>query len=353
MAFEVTLQPSGHVFTSTPDTPVLTAGLQAGFQLPYSCRSGICGTCKGRVLSGTVDHGNASESYLTLEERQAGITMLCQARARSDLVVEVRELQGLAGIQTRVVPCRVIAIERAAEDVTVLRVRIPMNEHMRFLAGQYVDLLLANGERRSYSIACPPHPQGVTELEFHIRHIPGGLFTDHVFGGMKPRELLKFEGPLGTCFVREESRKPIVFLASGTGFAPIKAMLLDAFARSMNASRELRLYWGGRTRPDLYMMDTVRQWAETHGHFTFVPVLSAPTPACGWSGRTGNVHEAVLQDFGDLSGHQVYACGAPVMVDAARQSFVRERGLPDSEFFADEFFNASDRIAAGHATTSA
>jgi len=222
----------------------------------------------------------------------------------------------------------------------VLGLRLPMNENFRFVAGQYLDFLLKDNQRRSYSIAVPPKPEGVTALELHVRHTPGGLFTDPAFSTLKVRDLLRFEGPLGTFYLREDSDKPIVLVASGTGFAPIKAICEYALAKKINEARPMTLYWGCRAKRDLYMLDVPLSWQAPN--FRFIPVLSDPTPECQWTGRTGFVHRAVMQDFPDLSGCQVYACGVPVMVDAARRDFSARCQLPPEEFFADSFLTAAD-----------
>ena len=339
MAHKVTLQPSGHSFEVAEGQNILQAGLDSGYSLPYSCRTGICRTCRGTIREGRVDYGMVHPTYLPDSDKAKGYALLCQAQPLTDAVIELRELEGLAGIRVRVVPCRVAKIERPAPDVTILGVRLPMNENMLYLAGQYIDFLLKDGKRRSYSIASKPAAEGVTALELHVRHTPGGAFTDHVFGAMKERDILRFEGPLGTFYLREDSAKPIVMVASGTGFAPIKAMCEAAMEKGMK--RPVSLYWGCRARRDLYMLDIPSAWE--HPNFRFVPVLSDPTPECRWSGRIGFVHRAVMEDFPDLSGHQVYACGAPVMVDAARADFSAECKLPDEEFFADSFLTEADR----------
>ncbi|MFP3613171.1 CDP-6-deoxy-delta-3,4-glucoseen reductase [Paraburkholderia sp. SIMBA_050] len=342
MSFKVTLRPSGHVYGVEDGVSILSAGLAAGYSLAYSCRAGACRTCKSRIVEGKVDYGNASRAYLTDSERREGYALICQARALSDVVIEAQVLNGLAGIRSRVTPCRVVKLERAASDVMVVRVRLPMNENLMFAAGQYVDFLLPSGARRTYSIANAPHAEGVTELEFHLRHMPGGLFTDRVFSEMKVRELLTLEGPLGTFFIREDSNKPIILVAGGTGFAPIKSMLLNAFARHTNEKRPIHFYWGARTVEGLYMHDLVNEWAAKYANFTFVPVVSNPTPARDWHGRTGYVHQAVLDDHADLAGREVYVCGAPGLVEAAKGTFVSLRGLAPQDFFADEFLPAAD-----------
>jgi CDP-4-dehydro-6-deoxyglucose reductase, E3 len=340
MSHTVTLKPSGHRFEVKEGQSILQAGLDAGFMMPYSCRTGVCRTCRGTLREGKVNYGAVHPTYLPDTDKAKGFALLCQAQPLSDLVIEVRELEGMAGLRPRMIPCRIEKLEKPAPDVAVMGLRLPMNENFRFLAGQYIDVLLKEAKRRSYSIANAPKPEGVTFLEVHVRHTPGGLFTDHVFSKAKVRDLLRFEGPLGTFYLREDSDKPIVMVASGTGFAPIKAMCEAAFERDLK--RPITLYWGCRARRDLYMLDVPASWQREN--FKFIPVLSDPTPECQWTGRTGFVHRAVMQDFPDMSGVQVYACGAPVMVDAARADFGSQCGLPAEEFFADSFLTEADKV---------
>jgi CDP-4-dehydro-6-deoxyglucose reductase len=224
-------------------------------------------------------------------------------------------------------------MRRLADDVMVLGLKLPANERLQFLAGQYLEFLLKDGSRRSFSMGNAPHTDDLVEL--HVRHVAGGQFTDHVFGKMKERDILRFEGPLGTFFLREDSRKPVVFVASGTGFAPIKSIVETALHKGV--ARAMTLYWGGRRPKDLYMDEVAKGWP-----IKYVPVVSDALPEDNWSGRTGFVHRAVMQDFPDLSGHQVYACGVPIMVDSARRDFVSQCRLPEDEFYADSFTTQAD-----------
>jgi len=345
MTFQVTIAPSQHQFTVTAEQTVLDAALAAGILLPYSCRSGACSTCKAKIVSGTIQPVPSAEVVLTPEEREAGYTLLCQARATSDLVVESREIRLASDIQVRKLPSRVTSISRPAADVAVLQLQLPATETFKFYAGQYVELILKDGKRRSYSMANPPH--AAAALELHIRHLPGGLFTDHVFGAgatqMKEREIMRIEGPLGSFFLREDSDLPIVMVASGTGFAPIKAIIEHMVHQEIK--RPVTLYWGGRRPCDLYMHALAQNWAATIPNFSYVPVVSDALPEDAWTGRTGFVHKAVMQDFPDLAGHQVYACGAPIVVDSARREFVAQCHLPDDAFFADSFTSEADLAA--------
>jgi CDP-4-dehydro-6-deoxyglucose reductase, E3 len=338
MAHRVTLKPSGHSFEVAEGKTVLQAGLDAGYDLPYSCREGVCRTCRGTIKEGSVDYGHVSPRYLSDEDKAKGYALLCQAKPLVDLVVEVRELAGLHGIRPKMLPARVERLDKPAPDVAVLGVKLPANANLKFVAGQYVDFLLKDGKRRSYSIANPPTEQGVGALEFHIRQTPGGLFTEQVFGTMKLRDLLRFEGPLGTFYLREDSDKPIVMVASGTGFAPIKAII--EYAQAKGIQRPITFYWGCRVERDLYLHDLAKTW-ERPG-FKYVPVLSDEK----WSGRMGFVHRAVMEDFPDMRGVQVYACGAPVMVEAARRDFSAQCGLPPEEFYADSFITEADKAPA-------
>jgi CDP-4-dehydro-6-deoxyglucose reductase len=318
---------------------VLAAALRQDLVLPYGCRNGACGSCKAKIVEGRVDYGVYQKKALTDDERAQGKALLCQARPLSDLVVEARTISAAKDIQIKVLPCRVQRMDRLADDVIVLYLKLPANERLQFLAGQYVEFLLRDGSRRSFSMGNAPQDDELIQL--HVRHLPGGQFTDHVFGKMKERDILRFEGPLGTFFLREDSQKPIVFVASGTGFAPIKSIIEHALHKGI--ARPMALYWGGRRPKDLYMNALPQQWATEHAQlFKYVPVISDALPEDGWTGRTGFVHRAVMQDFPDLSGHQVYACGIPVMVDAARRDFTAQCRLPEDEFYADSFTSQAD-----------
>jgi CDP-4-dehydro-6-deoxyglucose reductase, E3 len=330
---KVKIQPSGHQFDVDEGESVLTAALRQDLVLPYGCRNGACGTCKGKIVEGEVDYGVYQRKALTDEEKAQGKALFCQARPLTDLVIEARTIGAAKDIQIKTLPCRVQKMERLADDVIVLYLKLPANERLQFLAGQYVEFLLKDGSRRSFSMGNAPHDDELIQL--HVRHVPGGQFTEHVFGKMKERDILRFEGPLGTFFLREDSAKPIVLVASGTGFAPIKSIVEHALRKGV--ARPMVLYWGGRRPKDLYMDALPKQWP-----IKYVPVVSEALPEDQWTGRTGFVHRAVMEDFPDLSAHQVYACGVPVMVDAARRDFTRECKLPEDEFFADSFTTQAD-----------
>ena len=343
MSFKVTVLPSRHEFTVEEGQSVLDAALAAGIVLPYSCRNGACSTCKGRVVEGSYEGGPNSAQIIPEEEREQGYTLFCQARPLSDLTIEAQEVRMASDIQIRKMPSRIMGMEKLADDIMVLKVQLPASDPFRYYPGQYLDFILRDGKHRSYSMATPPNEANLVEL--HIRHTPGGAFTDHVFGvgatQMKVREILRVEAPLGSFFLRD-SDKPAVLLASGTGFAPIKAMVEHMIATG--DTRPVRLYWGGRRPADLYMNDMARAWEAQLPDFRYVPVVSDALPEDNWQGRSGFVHRAVMEDIPDLAGYQVYACGAPIMVDSARHDFTEVCGLPEEEFFADAFTTAADAV---------
>jgi CDP-4-dehydro-6-deoxyglucose reductase len=345
MTFTVTVQPSGRLFQVDRDEPILAAAIREGVGLPYGCKDGACGSCKCRLLEGRVIHGAYQSKALSVEEEEAGWILTCQAAPQTDLVLEARTVPGAGEFPVRKMPTRVTRIERPAADVAILRMQLPANDLLRYHAGQYIEFILRDGSRRSYSMANAPHTQEREPgLELHLRHLPGGKFTDHVFTAMKEKDVLRLEGPFGSFFLREESPKPMLLLASGTGFAPIKAIIEHLEFKA--SQRRAVLYWGCRSRADLYLHDWALAAAGRLPNLHYVPVLSEPRPEDAWTGRTGFVHHAAMHDLPDLTQWQVYACGAPVMVESAQKDFIARCGLPDDEFYADAFTSEADKHGA-------
>jgi CDP-4-dehydro-6-deoxyglucose reductase len=354
MVHKVTVRPSGREFTVEQGETILAAALRAGVQLPYSCKGGTCGTCKCQGVDGEWVQGPHSAAALSEAESAQRKLLVCCSEPASDLVIEARELAGVGDIPVKKMPCRIARIERPADDVAVIHLQLPANERLQYRAGQYLEFILKDGVRRSYSIATSPHAD--EQIALHVRHMPGGVFTDALFGlktpAVKERDIVRFEGPLGAFFLREDSSKPIVLLAGGTGFAPIKAIAEHLFHKRANRdepgipARPIVLYWGARRRKDLYLDELPQRWATEQPNFSYVPVLSEPGADDGWQGRSGLVHQAVMQDLPDLSAHQVYACGAPLMIEAARRDFTARCGLPEEEFFADAFTSQADLARA-------
>ena len=348
MPYTITVQPSGRTFEAEAGEPMLAAGIRQGIGLPYGCKDGACGSCKCKKVSGQVRHGPHQSKALSADEEAAGYVLTCCGVPESDVVLESRQVTHAGAFPIKKMPARVAELERLTTDVMRVRLQLPANDVIQYHAGQYIEIILRDGKRRSYSMAGAPHTltaSGPPLVDLHIRHMPGGAFSDHVFGAMKAKEILRIEGPYGSFHLQDDSPKPIVFLASGTGFAPIKAII--EHMQFMGITREAVLYWGGRRPHDLYMNDWVQARCAEMPNLTYVPVVSDALPEDGWSGRTGFVHRAVLQDHPDLTAHQVYACGAPVMVDAARRDFVQQAGLPEYEFYADAFTSEADKLHEG------
>jgi CDP-4-dehydro-6-deoxyglucose reductase len=345
MSFTVTLQPAQRSFTVMRDEPILSAAIRQGIGMPYGCRDGACGSCKSRLLEGRVIHGAHQLKALSVAEEDAGFILPCCAAAQTDCVVEARSVPGAGDFPILKMPARVLSLERVASDVIILKVQLPANQNLQYRAGQYIEIILRDGARRSYSMANAAHNLGSPPaLELHLRRMVGGVFTDHVFNAMKERDILRIEGPFGSFFLREDSAEPLVplvLLASGTGIAPIKAVIEHMLLKRVQ--RPAVLYWGCRTRADLYLHDWALRACEELATLRYVPVLSEPREDDRWDGRVGLVHEQVMADITDLSAHQVYACGAPVMVEAAQRDFVARCGLPVDQFFADAFTSEADK----------
>jgi len=344
MTYTITVQPSGRSFDAEPQETLLAAGIRQGIGLPYGCKDGACGSCKCRKLSGTVRMTPHQSKALPVEDEAQGYVLTCCAHATGDVVLESHQVTHAGAFPIKKMPARVAQLERLSHDVMRVKLQLPASESLQYHAGQYVQFVLPDGTRRSYSMANAPHTlveSGAPMVELHIRHMPGGQFTDQVFSSMKEKDILRIEGPYGSFHLRDESPKPIILLASGTGFAPIKAII--EHMQFMGITRDAVLYWGGRRPRDLYLDGWVRDRLAAMPHLKYVPVVSDALPEDGWRGRTGFVHRAVLEDFSDLSGHQVYACGAPIVVDSAHKDYVHRAGLPDEEFYADAFTSEADK----------
>ena len=326
---KVTIQTSGHTFDVLPSQTVLEAAIDSGINLPYGCRNGTCGTCKGKVISGKVTHDDYQGSAMSDAELEAGNALFCCARPLEDLVIDVRESAD-TGIKPRILPARVSKKELFTDDVVVLHLQLPSSERLKFLPGQYIEFILKNGKRRAFSIANAPHAE--FGLELHLRLVKGGEFTEYVFNELQEKAIMRIEAPFGSFHLREESDKPIIFAATGTGFAPIKGIIEHMLYNDIQ--RPMTLYWGGRQLKDLYMDDLCKRWAEHVPTFTYIPVLSKPEP--NWEGRTGYVQQAITEDMTDLSGYEVYVCGLPNMVDDAQKEFAAH-GLEQDAFYSDAF----------------
>lgn len=340
--FHVSVEPSGRQFDVHADETVLAAAIRQNIAMPYGCKDGACGSCKCRLVSGQVHMRAHSGHALSPQEEASGVILACSAFADSDVVLYSEQVSDADSFPIRKFPVRVASVKRMTGDVIVMWMSLPAGANFGYFAGQYIEFILRDGTRRAYSIANAPHTQAsLPGLELHVRHTPGGLFTDHVFGALKEKDILRVEGPFGSFRLREGSSKPVILLASGTGLAPIKALI--EHLQFEQGERAITLYWGVRRPQDLYMDDWIRARLAEMPHLSYVPVVSDALPQDAWQGRRGLVHQAVLDDHADLSGHEVYACGSPLMVDAARASFSQTRALPEAAFFADAFLTEADK----------
>ena len=342
LSYKVSVLPSNRSFTVEADEPILTAGIRQAVAMPYGCKDGACGSCKCKMLEGKVIHGTHQAKALSEEEEAKGYILTCCAKPQSDIVLESRQVTSADAFPIKRMPSRVISMEKKSHDVMAIQLQLPASDTLQYKAGQYVEFILRDGARRSYSMATAPHLAADSKtLELHIRHMPGGKFTDHVFGQMKEKEIQRVEGPFGSFYLHEDSQKPMVLLASGTGFAPIKAIIQHM--QHTGITRPATLYWGGRRPADLYLQDWVLAHVAAMPNLKYVPVVSNALPEDAWTGRTGFVHQAVVADFPDLSAYQVYACGAPIVVDSAKKDFMAICKLPEEEFYADSFITEADK----------
>lgn len=331
--FKVKNTNSGAIFTVNEGESVLNAALRQGVMLPYSCKNGTCGSCKGHLESGEVHYPFHPPLALTRQEIGDGCALLCQAEPTGDLLIRAREIEAVRDIQVRKMPARVIEKTLLAPDVMRIRIKLPSAQRLQFLAGQYLEVLLPEGKRRAFSIASPPQAEDVIEL--HIRHVDGGGFTGWVFEELKERDILRFEAPLGTFFIRNDRpERPMILMGGGTGFAPLKSMLEDLLAHQ--DKRPVHLFWGAGSRAELYMHEQARQWADHHAHIQYSSALMNPEEAQDSGSYSGFVHEAVLQKYPDLSNFDIYMSGPPAMIDASRSAFL-ENGAESRRIFFDSF----------------
>lgn len=332
MAYQVTIQNSGHRFGVEPSESILEAALRQGIILPYGCRNGACGSCMGTVTTGVVEYPDGAPDALSDADAAQHKALFCQAHPASDLTIQVREVDAAKDIEVRTLPCRVNKLEHLAHDVIRIYLKLPDTERLQFLAGQYIDVLLKDHAPRAFSIANAPHDDHFIEL--HIRNVSGGYFSAQVFNQMREKAMLRVTGPLGTFFLREDSDRPAILIGGGTGFAPIKGILEHAFHSGVQ--KPLHLFWGVRAKRDLYLEELPARWLQDHPNFSYTPVLSEPMPEDNWSGATGYVSDTVIREYPDLAGHDVYMGGPPVMVEAGHKLFM-QHGLDESRFFSDAF----------------
>lgn len=330
MSIRVQIEPVDKSFRVEESQTVLEAALKSGITLKHSCRDGQCGECRAPILSGAVTYKDPSAIKLEQSDLDGKTGLMCVGHATADLVIEAPEVTELEGISVQKCAGRTMAKESVSDDVVVLKIAPAPGINFAFKPGQYLDLTIKGYDARSYSMA-NLDTEGVVEL--HVRKMPGGAVSPVIVDELKPKAIVTIEGPFGTFYVRD-SERPIVMIASGTGFAPVKSMMQGLIASGN--TRPVVLYWGGRCKQDLYMDALCQQWADENSWFTYTPVLSESTGE-GWDGRTGFVHQAVVDDLPDLSGSEVYVCGAPIVVSSAKRDCVELCGLNPDHFYSDAF----------------
>ena len=332
MSYSVQIESTEHTFQVEEGESVLDAALRQSITLPYGCRGGGCGACKGQLLEGTVSYPDGLPGGLSEDDHNKGFVLFCQAVPNNDLIIKSKEVVASNEIEVKILPCRVQEKAQLNHDVVLIKLLLPKTERLQFFAGQYIDFLLKNGKHRSFSLANAPHDDEFIEL--HIRHIPGGQFTGEIFDEMKEKDMMRIKGPLGSFYIREESQRPIILMAGGTGFAPLKGMIEHAL--KVDLQRPIHLYWGARTKEDLYMDELAHSWTKQNPLIRYTPVLSDTKEDDNWTGRTGLVHKAIMEDYPDLSKHEIYASGAPGMVYAGRDEFVKNN-LDLDYYYSDAF----------------
>ena len=333
MTFTIRVAESDIAFPCEPREFVLDAAERAGYSMPSSCRKGVCSTCEAGLVDGEVEQRGRGR-----RTARDGVALMCRSQPRADLTIRPKRFERIDIFRRKIITARIFRLARPAADVTILTLRFPIGLRAPFKAGQYLQVIMEDGDRRNFSMANATRDNDGAEL--HVRHVPGGKFSQGILSKLSVGEPLQVEVPYGDFYLRA-SERPVILLASGTGFAPIKSIIETAIHTGNR--RPMQLYWGGRKREDIYLFDLPARWAQRWPWFSFTPVLSEPSSS--WTGRVGLVHNAVREDHPDLSTTDVYACGNPLMVSAAQRDFVGSQGLPDAQFFADAFVESGPSVS--------
>ena len=342
MSYQVAVAGSDITFGCEPGGSVLDAAESAGWALPYSCRKGVCDSCAGALLEGSAEVRGVTVTA------PADRVLLCQARPLGPVTISPRRITSSGPPRRKRLTAVVYRVRQPAPRVTLIELRFPIGRRAPFRAGQHLNVFLPDGDTRPYSLANSPEHNDAAEL--HVRTEPGGRFSERIAAGLRPGDTLAVETPFGEVFAPESAaepansarERPLILLATGTGFAPMKSIVLDHAYRRL--TRPVHLYWGARREEDLYLAELARHWERRYDWFTFTPVLSRP--AAGWAGRTGYVQDALLVGRPDLRDHRVYACGSEAMTAAARATLSRTAGLPEDQFHADAFVPVAEVVTA-------
>ncbi|MEE9445508.1 MAG: CDP-6-deoxy-delta-3,4-glucoseen reductase [Cocleimonas sp.] len=332
MSYQITLQASGHTFAVEENEFILEAALRQGVNFPYGCRSGSCGTCLGSVVSGQLEYPEGLPITLMEHEVEEGKAIFCTSVAKSDMVIDVKEVRSVSPIDIKLMPARVSSLKKLSSNVMQMKLSLPAAERLKFRAGQYIEFILSDKTRRAFSLANTPSED--QELELHLRLVEGGKFTEHVFNQMKEKAIVRIEGPFGSFAIAETSNRPLILMAGGTGFAPIKSMVEQLIEQG--DTRLVHVYWGAQTKADLYLNEVAQAWDDSHLTINYQPVLSDADKKDDWKGSIGFVHKAVISDFNNLAGFDIYMAGSPAMIDAAKKAFIK-KGMPEEQIFSDSF----------------
>lgn len=330
MTFTISVRDSEVAFDCEPGQNVLDAAEMAGWAIPYSCRKGVCDTCLGSVTSGAVEGLGGGSVCAPAEVR------LCRAQPNGDIEIAPRRIEARTPPVRKRLTTTVFRRRQVAPSVTILDLRFPIGRRTPFRAGQFLNVILDDGDTRSYSLANAPQRNDLAQL--HVRHEPNGVFSARILHQLEFHDTVEIEAPFGEFFVddHDSAEDPIILLATGTGYAPMRSIILDHIARRL--TRPVHLYWGARTVEDLYDLATIHAWTQRHPWLRFTPVLSRPDP--GWDGATGWVQAAAIKDHPDLSDRHIYACGSEAMTLTAAE-LARDRGVAPDRFHSDAFISAA------------
>lgn len=326
----------GRLAPVAAEQTILQAALEAGVPFPHGCRSGRCGSCKSRLISGDVELGKHSSFALNEQDRANGLVLACRSVPTTDVTVEWLDVDYVAkppAAQT----ATVVAVESRTHDILAIRLELDDRAALRFAAGQYLSLAMPGAPARHYSMASRPDDELV---ELHVRLVPGGRTSSLIHASLKAGDRVKIEGPAGSAYLRDAHGGPIVAVAGGSGLAPIKSIVETALGAGI--SQQIHLYFGARTEGDLYLVDHFRALELRFSNFIFVPILSQSV-ATGW--RTGFVSSALAEDHQQLAGAKAYVAGPPGMVEAVG-SVLAARGIVSSDIHADVFFTAEEDVEA-------
>jgi CDP-4-dehydro-6-deoxyglucose reductase len=339
MSYRVYLAGEDVEFSCEEGQSILDAALNKGITISYGCRNGLCGSCKGQLLSGKIEYPEGQPGGISQAEIDSGEALFCKAVAQSDITIKVTVIEPEPEIEVKTLPAKVKQIDYLSDDVVRLILQLPAVEPFNFRAGQWVYFVLKDGRKRAFSIANAPTEKN--EVELQVRHAIGGVFTDFVFNDLKVGALLRIEGPHGTFYFQQNDR-PILLVAGGTGFAPIKGILEEV--SQLGLKQSIHLFWGSRAKKDLYQENLVQQWVKDLG-IKYTPVLSDANEKDEWQGETGFVHQAVIKAYPEMSDYAVYMAGPPQMIESCKQSF-NAAGLQQQQLYYDSFDYSSDALDA-------